>query len=152
MHSSGNGNLFTATKAVDLLGKWMAEYSAHFRTVYWAKRPEGDERSVVKGFRDTSEAWKGSLTRARARADAQYRKLARAGSTERDHQKGEVSYWASALFRVRVKGCIRLEAVMEGGREVDHLRLRRGLKLVGKGKGLERRFRKIKRLPKEGTR
>lgn len=76
------GSLFTATDAVLLLGKWMAEYSAYVRTIYWEARPEGDEGVVVKGFKDTSEAWEASLTRARARADAQYGNLVRISRTE----------------------------------------------------------------------
>lgn len=57
-------NMFTATDAIILLNKWMAEYAAYVRTAYWSARPESDEGAVLKGFRDASEIWEASLTLA----------------------------------------------------------------------------------------
>lgn len=78
-NSRDTGNKFTTKVAVVLLGKWLAEYSAYVRTVYRAAKPEGDEGSVVKGFRHTSEAWEASHTLARASVDTQYGELTRLG-------------------------------------------------------------------------
>lgn len=71
------GNSFSATDAIELLGKGMAEYSTHVRTVCWISKPEGDEDFIMKGFKYTSEYWEASLMGGRARADAQYGDMAR---------------------------------------------------------------------------
>lgn len=53
-NATNRGNMFHATDSIILLNKWMAEYSAYVRTVYWSARPESGEGAVLKGFRSTS--------------------------------------------------------------------------------------------------
>lgn len=78
-NAMNTGNMFTATDGIILLNKWMTEYSAYVRTVYWSARPESDKGAVLKGFRDTSELWEAALSLARAQADAQYGEVVRNG-------------------------------------------------------------------------
>lgn len=77
--SRDRGNLFSAADTIELLGKLIAEYSAHVRSLLWTAKLEGDEGLAMKGFKDTSESWEASLTRARARADSQDGDMARDG-------------------------------------------------------------------------